>query len=29
MNLTKIRIDGIPAVLWGEPRDKIIIAARR
>ena len=26
MNLSKIRSDGIPAVLWGEPSDKIIIA---
>ena len=27
MNLRKIRIDGIPVILWGEPSDKIIIAA--
>ena len=27
MNVSKIRIDGIPAVLWGEQSDKIIIAA--
>lgn len=27
MNVSKIRIDGIPAVLWGEPSDNIIIAA--
>lgn len=27
MNLNKIRIDGIPAILWGEASDKIIIAA--
>lgn len=27
MNLSKMRIDGIPAILWGEPSDKIIIAA--
>ena len=27
MNLSKIRIDGIPVILWGEPSDKIIIAA--
>ena len=26
MNLNKIRIDGIPAILWGEPSDKMIIA---
>ena len=24
MNLRKIRIDGIPVILWGEPSDKII-----
>lgn len=27
LNLNKIRIDGIPAVLWGDPCDRIIIAA--
>lgn len=27
MNLSKIRIDGIPAILWGQPSDKFIIAA--
>lgn len=27
MNLNKIRIDGIPAILWGEPCDRIIIVA--
>lgn len=27
MNLSKIRIDGIPAILWGDPGGKIIIAA--
>lgn len=27
MNLNKIRIDGIPAILWGEVSNKIIIAA--
>ena len=26
MNLNKIRIDGIPAIVWGEPSDKMIIA---
>ena len=27
MNLTKLRIDGIPAIIWGKPSDKMIIAA--
>jgi len=27
MNLSKIKIDGIPAILWGEPSNRIIIAA--
>lgn len=27
MELNKIRIDGIPSVLWGKPGDKMIIAA--
>lgn len=27
MNLNKIKINGIPAIIWGEPSDKIIIAA--
>lgn len=27
MILNKIRIDGIPAILWGEPCDKMILAA--
>ena len=26
MNLSKIKIDGIPAILWGDPSDKMIIA---
>ena len=27
MNLDKIRISGIPAIIWGEPSDKMIITA--
>ena len=27
MELNKIRINGIPSISWGEPSDKIIIAA--
>ena len=27
MNLSKIRINGIPAIIWGDPSDKMIIAA--
>lgn len=27
MNLNKIKIDGIPVILWGDPGDKMIIAA--
>lgn len=27
MNINKIRIDGIPAIIWGKPSDKMIIAA--
>ncbi|MEG2002943.1 MAG: alpha/beta hydrolase, partial [Clostridia bacterium] len=27
MNLEKIKIDDIPAIIWGEASDKIIIAA--
>lgn len=27
MELNKIKIDGIPALIWGEPSDKMIIAA--
>ena len=27
MNLRKIRINGIPAIIWGDPSDKMIIAA--
>ena len=27
MNVNKIRISGIPVILWGELGDKIIIAA--
>lgn len=27
MNLNKIKISGIPAIIWGEPSDRIIIAA--
>ena len=27
MNLDKIRVDGIPVLIWGESSDKMIIAA--
>ena len=27
MDLDKIRINGIPAIIWGKPSDKMIIAA--
>ena len=27
MNLNKIKINGIPAIIWGKPSDKMIIAA--
>ena len=27
MNLNKIRVNGIPVLIWGESSDKIIIAA--
>ena len=27
MNLDKIRINDIPAIIWGEPSDKMIIAS--
>jgi hypothetical protein len=27
MNLDKLKIDGIPSILWGEPGGRMIIAA--